>query len=281
MGSRVRFAVIALTGLLLVWKFYTPDIASPSPKPQALSTTPSQIDKKPEYLALLQRIDQLEDELNQQNTGYTSLEQRVRQLEVQTANDTINSVQNEAVDTTESPPPDDNNTQNQTDNDLESNLINMGMTLETAQAIRQRVDQNQLEMLQLRNTAFREGWEDSPEFSEKMQELGNSFRGLRGEFGDEDYDRYLYASGMPNRVVVREVFSGSAADSAGIQPGDVITRYASENIYSMSSLRQATLQGSAGETILIETERDGRRYSSSLPRGPLGISMTMKRVEPE
>jgi len=164
---------------------------------------------------------------------------------------------------------------------VEEKLIAGGMPSETIQAMKLTVDQNQLEMLQLRDSAIREGWEESVEFSEQMFALRNPYRGLKEEFGDEAYDLYLYATGTPNRVEIREVYSGSAADDAGIKPGDIFVSYASNPIYSMSTLRQSTLEGAAGETIMVELIRDNKSFTTSVPRGPLGISMSAAVVKPE
>lgn len=164
---------------------------------------------------------------------------------------------------------------------IEEKLIAEGMPSETIQAMKLTVDQNQLEMLQLRDSAIREGWEESAEFSEQMFALRNPYRGLKEEFGDEAYDLYLYATGTPNRVEIREVYSGSAADDAGIKPGDIFVSYASNPIYSMSTLRQSTLEGAAGETIMVELIRDNKSFTTSVPRGPLGISMSAAVVKPE
>ena len=160
-------------------------------------------------------------------------------------------------------------------------MIAVGMPSETIQAMKVTVDQNQLSMLQLRDRAIREGWDDSEEYREQMSALRNPYRELREQFGDEAYDQYLYASGMPNRVQIREVYTGSAAANAGLRPGDILVSYADNSIYSMSTLRQSTLEGSVGETILLELNRDGETFTASVPRGPLGISMSAVVVKPE
>jgi len=164
---------------------------------------------------------------------------------------------------------------------VKQKLLEAGMLLETINAMKQSVDRNQLEMLELRNRAIREGWDETVEYSEQIHQVSNPFRGLQQEYGEEAYDLYLYASGTPNRVEIREVYSGSAADQAGLQAGDIFVRYAYTPIYAMSELRQATLEGEAGEIVLIELLRDGQAVTSSVPRGPLGISMTMTLVNPE
>lgn len=164
---------------------------------------------------------------------------------------------------------------------LQDKLLNSNIPLDTIQRIEQQIGQNRLARLQLRDQAIREDWIDSPEYFEKEQQLPGATDGIREQFGDRIFDQYLYASGRPNRVLVREVYSGTAANDAGIEPGDIILSYASQSIFSMGDLQQATTEGNSGESVLIEVLRDDLPFSTSAPRGPLGISMTIKRIEPE
>ena len=164
---------------------------------------------------------------------------------------------------------------------MESQLIAAGMPTETVQAMQQSVDQSRLEMLQLRDRAIREGWDESDEYREQMQRLRNPYSSLRDDFGDEAFDQFLFASGIPNRVQIEEVYSGSAADDAGLIPGDVIVSYADNTIYSMTTLRDSTLEGFAGENILLEVIRDGQPITMNVPRGPLGISMSSMVMKPD
>ncbi len=164
---------------------------------------------------------------------------------------------------------------------VEEQLSAAGMPTETIQAMQQSIDQSRLQMLQLRDRASREGWDDSDEYRDQMRDLRNPYRGLRDEFGDEAFDQFLFASGIPNRVQVEEVYSGSAADDAGLVPGDIIVSYAETTIYSMTTLRDSTLEGFAGENILLEVNRDGQPITINVPRGPLGISMSSTVIRPD
>ncbi|MDJ0834288.1 MAG: hypothetical protein QNJ69_12245, partial [Gammaproteobacteria bacterium] len=160
---------------------------------------------------LKQRIILLEQDLSEDIAARINLEQRVQTFAVaatqaaETVNEREPAGQNrnveQAVD--DSDPAEEES--------LEERLIAVGMPADTIQAMKVTVDQNQLEMLQLRDRAIREGWNDSEEYREQMFALRNPYRELREQFGDEAYDQYLYASGTPNRVQIREVYSGSAA----------------------------------------------------------------------
>ncbi len=164
---------------------------------------------------------------------------------------------------------------------LQDKLLSALIPLDTIQRIQQQVGKNRLARLELRDKAIREDWIDTPEYIEKEQLLPRPTSGLRDQFGDQVFDQYLYASGRPNRVIVREVFSGSAAEDAGIKPNDIIITYASEVIFTMNNLQQATTEGIGGEPVLIEIQREELPFTTSVPRGPLGISMTIMRKQPE
>ncbi len=164
---------------------------------------------------------------------------------------------------------------------LQQKLLAAGLPEDTVQRIHQRIGENRLALLELRNRAIREDWMDTPEYIEQMQQLRNPAAGIREQEGDDVYDQYLYAAGRPNRVMVSEVYSGSAAEQAGIQPHDVILSYAQDRIFSMRELQRATTEGIDGEIVLVELYRDGQRLSTSVARGPLGIALTVTRLPPQ
>lgn len=97
---------------------------------------------------------------------------------------------------------------------------------------------------------------------------------LRAELGDSDYERYLRAQGQPTAVQITQVMDSSPGSQAGLQPGDQIVSYNGERIFNVSELHELTLQGTVGENVVVEIERDGMRMQLSLPRGPVGISGT-------
>jgi S1-C subfamily serine protease len=106
-----------------------------------------------------------------------------------------------------------------------------------------------------------------------MRELNKNSPQLRDEFGDDIYDRYLYAMGKHNRVVVASVIPGSAADQAGIREGDMILRYGDGRVFTWPELRKATTEGYRGEYVTLNVQRDQQFLSMLVPRGPLGVRM--------
>ena len=75
---------------------------------------------------------------------------------------------------------------------------------------------------------------------------------------NEMYARYY---GWPVGAYIDSVDTGSSADQAGIQPGDIITKIDGEAIRSFDDLRAAIKRHSAGETVDIELYRADEIHS--------------------
>ncbi len=267
---------IALLGLVLWFAFQpqsTPEVEPPGAQTEAPAIA--------EINQLKQRIAMLERDLDDEIAARIDLQQRLQEPPAAINSESFSRDETQLPQTISDSVSSDENTPAVEPESIEERLIAVGMPSDTVRAMKSSVDRKQWQMLQLRDRAIREGWNDSDDYRQQMAELSNPFQGLREEFGDEAYDQYLYASGTPNRVEVQEVYSGSAAADAGLQPGDIVLSYATNTIYSMSSLRESTLEGFSGETILLELERDGRIITTSVPRGPLGITMSAVVVKPD
>lgn len=159
-------------------------------------------------------------------------------------------------------------------------LLQAGVSSELATSIQQQQDQRTLARLELLDQASREGWTGTDRLDDELEALDEASPSLRDELGDEAYDRYLFSAGSSNRVGIASVIAGSTADIAGLQVGDIIMRYASERMFTMQELRDATREGVRNEPILLEVERDQQPIALEAVRGPLGVTMTGSRVEP-
>jgi C-terminal processing protease CtpA/Prc len=168
----------------------------------------------------------------------------------------------------------------QDDGVTEAALIAAGFTKAEAAYYRRRNDEAAMAQLYLRDQAEREGWIRTPRYFEALQEIRSDLESIRNEMDDDAYARYLYAVGRPNQVTVRRVLSGSAAEIAGLQPGDILIGYEGSRIFAASEVRRATRDGNAGDTVTLEVLRDGQRIQTYVPRGPLGISMSSDSVLP-
>ena len=159
-------------------------------------------------------------------------------------------------------------------------LVAAGIDVQGAQAIQARQDQYQLARLELIDQAERENWAETDEFTERMSLLDEQRPDLRSELGDEGYDRYLYESGRNNRVMVSEIIPGSVAESAGLQPGDMLVSYANERIFSTRELQSATREGLRGESVPVTIQRVGQTLFLDVPRGPLGVNLSAEQQNP-
>ena len=161
-------------------------------------------------------------------------------------------------------------------------LVAAGFRRDDVARFRSRLDEIEMKQLYLRDQATREGWLETPRFAEESQSLAGEFLGLRSEFDEPLYDWVLYSTGHPNRVAVRDVISGGAGESAGLQRGDVIVRYDDRLVLSPTELRDATTEGRAGELVALEVQRDGEPAPRRIfvPRGPIGISLAPTALRP-
>jgi len=164
---------------------------------------------------------------------------------------------------------------------LATRLTGLGVDQDRAAEISQRVNEVDLDRLYLRDQATREGWFNTPQYSQAMREINGDLNALREEVGDDAYDRYLYATGQVNRVVVGSVIADSQAHEAGLKAGDTVLRYDDQRVFSTSELQSATTQGAAGDLVTVTVLRGDQRLRIYVPRGPLGIRLRTERQHPD
>lgn len=92
---------------------------------------------------------------------------------------------------------------------------------------------------------------------------GKAYMGITLETS-EYYQWYAQYNRLPAGAPVKEVEAGSSAAKAGIQPGDIITRVGDAAVGSVSDLRQALKQYSAGDTAEIELYRADKSVTVSI-----------------
>ncbi len=160
-------------------------------------------------------------------------------------------------------------------------LIAAGFSAPEAEALAQRWGEQQRDRLSLRDQAIREGWIDTPRYREAARDLREGNTSLREELGDDGYDRFLYATGQPNRLTVTAVFESSPAQISGLRSGDMILSYDGIPVRSGGDVRDATTSGTPGEPVTVEVLRNGEPIQVTLPRGPIGIQMDAVSVEPD
>lgn len=150
-------------------------------------------------------------------------------------------------------------------------FINAGFDETQAADLQKREDELAMQELYLRDQASREDWINSPRFRKEYRELQQNRYSIRDELGDDDYDRYLYAIGQPNRISVMQVLETSPAKQAGLAEGDLILSYDGKRVFSLRELSALTAQGDAGESVPMNISRDGQQLQIWIPRGPIGF----------
>ena len=146
-------------------------------------------------------------------------------------------------------------------------LIEAGFLPSQASMIVQRESELQMESIKARYEAERSG--DPSEYWRSRNASDNT---LREELGDADYERYLVANNRSTNVTVSSVIESSPAQSAGLQPGDEIVRYDGERVFGMTDLMRETMDGTAGQNVVVDIMRNGTSMQIVLPRGPVGIT---------
>jgi hypothetical protein len=163
----------------------------------------------------------------------------------------------------------------------QESLVAAGVDAGTAAEIMRRQSRLDMQRLELRDQASREGWLDSERFIEELRKMGGDAVALREEIGDDAYDRFLYLTGQPNRVVVASVIDGSPAQLAGVEAGDLVLDYADSRVFAYADLRAATRAGERGEYVLVRVQRGATTLELPVPRGPLGIRLQVDQVDPD
>ena len=159
-------------------------------------------------------------------------------------------------------------------------LVEAGFRQDEAESLTALWGQQQMDLLYLRDQASREGWLNTPRYAQAVREFSNATGSMREEVGLDTYDRFLFAAGHSNRVVLHSVIESSPAQAIGLQPGDTIVTYDGTRILSVHDLQAATTAGEPDVPVVIEVDRGGQLMEFEIARGPIGVTLGTRRVEP-
>jgi S1-C subfamily serine protease len=137
-----------------------------------------------------------------------------------------------------------------------------------------------MQQLYLQNQARREGWYGTRRYFEELRKSEGKENIYRQELGDDQYDKFLFESGQNNRVIATDVLSGSPAEKVGIKSDDIILSYDGKRIFSWNDLTTATAEGDPQQLARIEVIRDNQPIEFYLKRGPIGIRLGSKKIQP-
>lgn len=280
-ARQVVFSLIVLLsglflGIYVIGPVFRSDQESmPVEKPK-LNHSDINVGKTEDYGSLLKS---LQESLSQEERQRRNLQKRVAELEQK-----LKKLQliTKTIEDEEPVPEKETEISEEVEEELdrETRLVAAGLEPQQAKTIMQFLDDIEMERLYLHDQATREGWLETPRYRQENIILNEREEELRLELGDADYDRYLYGTGQPNRVIIQSVIEGSPAQEAGIQSQDIAYSYAGNRLYDIRDLITATTEGIANESVLLEVIRDGNIYEFYLPRGPLGVRVTSESLKP-
>jgi S1-C subfamily serine protease len=141
-------------------------------------------------------------------------------------------------------------------------LIAAGFAPDRAAWIDRRTQELRMQLMQAQYEARRDG-RPPPADAEATT--------LRAELGDQDYERFLTATGRSTAVNIMGVLASSPAERAGLQQGDEIVAYDGKRVFDVTELNELTLGGASGESVVVDVRRDGQNLQIVMPRGPLGV----------
>jgi putative serine protease PepD len=75
------------------------------------------------------------------------------------------------------------------------------------------------------------------------------------------------AAGVPVGLFVAGVMTGGPAASAGLRPGDVITKIDGQDATTNLQLQELTLTKKPGDAVALEFTRDGKQTSGTVTLG--------------
>ena len=260
--------------------YWLPAMTAPTP-PTVASSRPSGTTVPAATVSTSAETGDSEQLIQQQQQTIASLEQEVAWL--QSVLEKLDS------GTLQSSSPDNNTLDNnrRRGNDLppptrgvwfdDSSLQAIGMDAQAIAALKQQVEAEELEKLQLRNQATREGWNHTSKLFKQLRALDRQFR---DSLTPDDYDKVLFATGRNNRVEITDTLENSPSNLAGIQKGDRILSYGGKRIFDPSTLVRSTTEGSLGEMVPVVLQRGDDRLTVYVPRGSLGMRIKPVRGSP-
>ena len=239
----------------------SPEASAPTLVPDALQSKISHLSQQ--LYAESAARQQLRDELSQVKETLQTLQQRLDELT--------------EVEPTHNAEPAARASSRRTNAET---FVAAGFAPDEAEYLANRLGQQQMDLLYLRDQAIREGWINTPRYREEAQDLRSGSASIRAELGSDAYDRLLFAAGRTNRVVIDSVLDSSPAQTLGLQPGDAVLSYDGHRVFTVNDLRNATTAGEPGAPVAIEIIRDGQRLEYEIARGPIGVTLGRERVEP-
>jgi len=160
-------------------------------------------------------------------------------------------------------------------------LMAAGLNEQDAQLLVARLDELALARLQA-NFELRSATneQDRGRLNASRRAIPRDREAIIEEFGEPVFDQYLYSVGQSNRVAVSSVLRDSAAQDAGLKPGDYLRSLDGEALFRMRDLTNKIRSGDEGSTYALIVERDGELIETWVPGGPLGVRVVADSAPP-
>lgn len=107
----------------------------------------------------------------------------------------------------------------------------------------------------LRLRAAQGGWLDSDEYVDALHAIADGQQLIRSRYGDDVFERYLYATLEPNRVMVSSARAAGPDGTGGLEPGDIIHRLDEVRCFSIREFRQRVDQRDPNERVSLTVRR--------------------------
>ena len=160
-------------------------------------------------------------------------------------------------------------------------LTDAGFSQADAEAVMSLVESAELEQMEQRYAARHGRPAHDPVALTESPSSPLSIRSVIVErFGEQGFDRFLYATGQPNRIQVSSIMRDSRAEQAGFEPGDVIVEVSGEAVYSNRDLYRTSVAGEPGDLVPVTVARGATRLELYVGRGPLGVRTDRLSVRP-
>jgi len=117
----------------------------------------------------------------------------------------------------------------------------------------------------LRLKAAQGGWLDTDEYVDALQAITDGQQLIHSRYGDDVFERYLYATLEPNRVMVSSAQPGGLDAIGGLQPGDIIHRLEEVRCFSIREYRRRVDGRDPNETVSLTVSRGSQFVVLELP----------------
>lgn len=147
-------------------------------------------------------------------------------------------------------------------------LVDAGVAPRDVERVLERFEATEITRAELEATRRRRRL--TPLETQTLRELDST---LEQEIGTDDFDRLRFAQGVDNGLEVLGVLKGGPAYHAGLQPGDIVLRYAGERVDDVNQLMRLAKTTEPGPGLVVVFRRDGQVLEGPIRAGDPAMGM--------